>query len=476
MTFPRFQAKWRQPRIPGWRREALRTNLWVVPSALIAVVGILWAVTYQVDRAAYRGEIRLPMWINSGSADAGRQVLFAIAAADITVVGVVFSITIVALTLASQQFGPRMLRNFIRDRGTQYTLGVFVSTFVFAILAIGSITSGGSHGDFVPHLEITVALVLVLADLGVLVYFIHHVATSIQLPQIVASIGKDLGVAIDTQVMLHTLPDEADEGPGHGPSIEELRRRLAIEGATIPAPTSGYLQFISRQRLIAVASRSGAVVRFLYHPGHFVVQGRPLAVVWPASEAAAIAKRLERAHATGSQRTLSQDLLFAIDQLVEIAIRALSPAVNDTFSALTCIDWLGAGVSRVSSQMLPSGVYRDRLGQIRLIEEVVSYPHMVNRAFDKIRQAGRAMPAVAIRQLASLAGIAASTTVPEERGALRRQADMILRASEEAVSEEHDRADIRRRYVDVLDALDQFDDIESPERPAPQGPSFPRRF
>ena len=135
----------------------------------------LFVVTYALDRAAYRGDIAFPSWVNNGSADAARQILIGIAAAVITVVGLVFSITIVALTLASTQFGPRMLRNFIRDRGTQITLGTFVATFVYAVLALGSV-SHGPRGDFVPHLCITVALLLVLADLGVLIYFIHHVA------------------------------------------------------------------------------------------------------------------------------------------------------------------------------------------------------------------------------------------------------------------------------------------------------------
>ena len=182
-----------------WRRESLRTTLWVVPAVEVALAVGLFVVTYALDRAAYRGDIAFPLWVNNGSADAARQILIGIAAAVITVVGLVFSITIVALTLASTQFGPRMLRNFIRDRGTQITLGTFVATFVYAVLALGSV-SHGPRGDFVPHLCVTVALLLVLADLGVLIYFIHHVAGSIQLPQVMAGIARDLTVAVDAEV------------------------------------------------------------------------------------------------------------------------------------------------------------------------------------------------------------------------------------------------------------------------------------
>jgi uncharacterized membrane protein len=140
-----------------WRREALRTNLWFVPAVEVAVAVALFAATYTVDRAAYEGDFALPSWVISGTADAARQVLTALAAAVITVVGIVFSIMIVTLTLASTQFGPRMLRNFIRDRGTQLTLGTFVATFVYAVLTLVSI-GPGPHGDFVPHSSITVTL------------------------------------------------------------------------------------------------------------------------------------------------------------------------------------------------------------------------------------------------------------------------------------------------------------------------------
>src|SRR5690242_4042944 len=170
------------------RRENLRTSLWVVPAVELVGATALFVVTYAIDRAAFDGNLTLPNWVDNGSADAARSILIGIAAAVITVVGLVFSIVIVALTLASTQFGPRMLRNFTRDRGVQVTLGTFVATFLYAILALGSV-SNGSGGDFVPHVSITVALILTLIDLGVLVYFIHHVARSIQLNEVIASIA-----------------------------------------------------------------------------------------------------------------------------------------------------------------------------------------------------------------------------------------------------------------------------------------------
>ncbi len=431
----------------GWRREALRTNLWLVPTIEVIAAAALFAGTYAIDRAAYDGHVTLPSWVISGTADAARQILTALAAAVITVVGVVFSIMIVTLTLASTQFGPRMLRNFIRDRATQITLGTFVGTFVYAILTLVAI-SPGPHGDFVPHLSITVALALLVVDLAVLIYFIHHIAISIQLPQVIASIARDLSSAIDAG---------ADGESGHtqleaGPSVDELLRRMAESPAVVSTARSGYLQFVHHDTLVRIALLTGSVIRLEARPGHFLVTGHPLATVWPPDAAAAVARDLERAHITGPSRTLTQDVAFAVDQLVEIAIRALSPAVNDTFTALTCIDWLGDSLCQVAARWQPARVHRDHHGYVRVITSPVTYSRLVDRAFEKIRQAGRGMPAVQIRQLDSLAKIMAHTRTAEQREVLLAQAAMIQRSSDESVPERSDREDVRRRYDAVLEA------------------------
>jgi uncharacterized membrane protein len=435
-----------QPPLPSaWRREALRTNLWLVPTVEIAVAVVLFAGTYALDRAAYNGSLHFPSWVISGTADAARQVLTTIAAAVITVVTLVFSITIVTLTLASTQFGPRMLRNFIRDRITQLTLGSFVATFVYAILALVCI-GPGSHGEFVPHLSITVTMALVIVDVGVLVVFIDHIAKSIQLPQVIASIARDLSRAIEAEVM----PTSA-ETPKAGPSLSEMLVRLDEDSAVVCAPSSGYLQYVSMSTLIDIATRGHAVIRLLSRPGHFVVEGEPLANVWPASAAPGVARALGGAHATGPHRTLTQDLSFAVDQLVEIAIRALSPAVNDTFTALACIDWLGDGLGKIAARWRPATVHRDVSGRVRVIAVVVNFDRLVERAHDKIRQASRAMPAVMIRQLDALVKVMAYAD-STQRELLLSQARMIMSACEESVPESADRADVRRRYEAVLAA------------------------
>jgi uncharacterized membrane protein len=437
--------------MPAWRRldpesvrEELRTNLWFVPVIEIIVALVLFVITYAVDRAAFNGDFRYPSWALSGSADAARQILTTVAAAIITVVGVVFSIVIVALTLISTQFGPRMLRNFIRDPGTQVTLGTFVGTFVYSVATLGSIGQE-SRGNFVPHISITVTLALMVVDLCVLIYFIHHIATQIQLPQVIASIAGDLARAIETQAGNVAATKAA-------PSAAATLAALGDIGGLVAAPRSGYLQFIHRRTLVRIASDADVVIQMLYRPGHFLVQGYPYATVWPASRAGTVARELARSHVTGPYRTLAQDVSFGLDQLVEIALRALSPAVNDTFTAMTCIDWIGDSLSKMTGNWQPRHVYCDAAGRVRVITTEPTFERLVERSFEKVRQAGRGMPAIMIRQFDALTRIMQRTDTADERAFILRQAAMIDRLATASVEEEADLADVRRAYQAVLDA------------------------
>ncbi len=426
-----------------WRREVLRTNFWLVPSLeVLASVVLFWA-TLQVDRAVYHGTLRLPAWVENGSADTAREILLAVAAAIMTVIGINFSVTIVTLTLASTQFGPRMLRNFIRDRGTQLTLGTFVATAVYCVLVLVSI-GPAEHGVFVPHLSVTVVFLLVLADLAVLIYFLHHIAVQIQLPFVIASIASDLAAYLnvrqpDIRMSTADAQDDTDE-------IAALIDRIDSSGAMIRTPKGGYLQAIRYHKLVRTASAADAVVRLPYRPGNFLVEHREMAAVWPPEAADRVARCLRRAQITGPVRTLAQDPAFGIDQLVEIAIRALSPAVNDTYTALACVDWLGNTLCKLARVWSPALVYRDRTGAIRVICEQVSYENLVQRSFTKIRQASRGMPALLMRQLEALTAIMEQTIDAEQARVLMDQAAMIQRANLESVPEEADQADVERRY------------------------------
>jgi uncharacterized membrane protein len=303
----------------------------------------------------------------------------------------------------------------------------------------------GSHGDFVPHISVTTTLGLTVIDLAVLIYFIHHTSISIQLPQVIASIAGDLAEAIREQ---GSGPDRP--GPENGLSTVELVNRTEASGAVLLAPVSGYVQFIKHQNLVRLATRADAVINLEHRPGHFIVRGHQFATVWPPEAAPLVRQAMSRAHIIGPQRTLTQDASFGFDQLVEIAIRALSPAVNDPFTAMTCIDWLSENLCKIVAGWHPARVHRDAQGYIRVITAEPAYDRLVQRSFEKIRQSSLGMPSIMIRELEALGRIMTETTSDGQRRVLLEQAAMIDRASERSVPEATDRADIRRRYEAIL--------------------------
>src|ERR1700761_5000401 len=437
MRGPYFEA--------DWRREQLRTNLWLVPGLQTIGIVLLFGITYTVDRAAYDGVFKFPSWVLNGSADSARVVLATVAAAIITVVGIVFSITIVALTLASTQFGPRMLRNFVRDPGTQVSLGTFVASFCYAMVALVSV-GGGPHGDFVPHLSITVTFMLTLADVAVLIFFLNHIATMIQLPVVIARIAGTL----NDEIVALDRGSSFGVGTARGPTHEELLTLLADSGAPIRTPRSGYLQVIRHDILLKIAVKADAVVQLPYRPGHFVVAGQVIALVWPPEAAPAVAERLALGHVSGAYRTLPQDISFGFDQLVEIALRALSPAVNDTFTGMTCVDWIGDCLCRISTSWRPHRIRRDAEGNIRVIAFQPDFERLVERTFDTIRQAAVGMPAIMIRQLDALAKIMEQTPDRALQTPLIRQAEAIQQSSLATVPDPSDRDDVTVRYEAVL--------------------------
>jgi uncharacterized membrane protein len=292
--------------------------------------------------------------------------------------------------------------------------------------------------------SITTTLTLVVLCLGVLLYFIHHIAVQIQLPQVIASIAEDVTKAIAAETT------QSARRPERGLSAAELLARMEEEPGVVKASASGYLQYVRHSTLVRIAASNDSVIHLLLRPGHFLVKGRVMAVVWPAEAAPRVARALRGAHLSGPYRSLSQDISFGIDQLVEIAIRALSPAVNDTFTALTCIDWIGDCLRQISLGWRPEQVHRDNQGYIRVITTQTTFDRLVQRAFEKIRQAAAGMPAVMIRQLEALTEILEQAPLPEQSKVLLEQAEMIRTLCLETVPEKGDREDVLRRYDTLI--------------------------
>ncbi|MDQ3169892.1 MAG: DUF2254 domain-containing protein, partial [Acidobacteriota bacterium] len=301
--------------------EALRATYWAVPSMMVVGALALSAGMVQLDRATGAQLLDRLSWVYTGGPEGARAVLSTIAASMITVAGVTFSITIVALALASQQFGPRLLRNFLRDRGNQVVLGTFVSTFVYSLMVLRTVR-GGDDSEFVPNLSVTAAVMLALFSLGVLIYFIHHVSVSIQASQIIANVASDLEEAIDRlfpERVDEDVPSVSHEPPPADPGASESLR----------SHRSGYVQAIDGTRLMKAAAARDLVVRIEAGPGTFVREGSSLLRLWGRGAADDGADAVRAAFVIGADRTGAQDISFFVEQLVELAVRALSPGVND---------------------------------------------------------------------------------------------------------------------------------------------------
>ncbi len=444
--------------------DALWSTFWFLPSVMtVLAIGAAFGMI-ALDGLVEGEAIESLAWIYANRPDGARELLSTVAGSMITVAGVVFSITIVALALAAQQLGPRLLRSFMRDKGNQAVLGTFVATFVYCLLVLRTIHGDGEEG-FVPHLAVAFGVLLAVVSLLVLIFFIHHVSASIQADKVIAVVSRDLESAIHRLFPEHLghEPDGAPLGLGGAESNREadpapdgLPERFAQAAVAVPAGKSGYLQAVDGESLVELATERDLVLRLRRRPGDFVVEGRTLAEVWPGERIdAAIVEEVADAFIVGEQRTLPQDAEFAIDQLVQVAIRALSPSLNDAFTAMTCVDHLGAALSSLAERRLPSPRRRDQTGGVRVVADVTGFAGLVNAAFDQIRQNSRTNAAVTIRLLESLAGVAEHTRNETQRAALLRQARMVAEGAREAIPHEADRADVEERYGSFLRALEE---------------------
>jgi len=390
-------------------------------------------------------------WIYTGGADGARSVLSSVASSMVSVVATAFSITIVALQLASSNFGPRLLRNFMQDTGNQIVLGTFIATFIYCLLVLRTIHGEGEgHSLFVPQLSVTVGTGLAIASIGVLIYFIHHASTIIQASHVITQVSGDLDKALE-----RLFPEKIGEGKANNSrQVGEIPANFDSEASPIKATGEGYLQAIDDDELMKTARQYNLLVRLTTRPGKFIVKGSDLAMVFPQKQVnKSLNKQINDAFILGKERTEYQDVKFPIDQLVEIALRAISPGINDPFTAIRCIDRLSAGLSRLAQRDFPSPYRYDDEQNLRVIVEGVTFEGLVDAAFNQIRQYSKSDVAVTIRLLEAIACIATYTHNSKQREALRRQAEMILNSSREQISPEQDQKDVQEQYHQVIKAL-----------------------
>jgi len=390
-------------------------------------------------------------WIYTGGADGARAVLSSVASSMVSVVATAFSITIVALQLASSNFGPRLLRNFMQDTGNQIVLGTFIATFIYCLFVLRTIHAGGEgYSLFVPQLSVTVGTGLAIVSIGVLIYFIHHASTIIQASHVITQVSGDLDKALE-----RLFPGKIGESQANNSrQLGEIPAKFDSEASPIKATGEGYLQAIDDDELMKICRQYNLLVHLKTRPGKFIVKGSNLAMAFPKKGVTeSLKEQINEAFILGKERTEYQDLKFPIDQLVEIALRAISPGINDPFTAIRCIDRLSAGLSRLAQRDFPSPYRYDDEQNLRVIVEGVTFEGLVDAAFNQIRQYSKSDVAVTIRLLEAIACIATYTRNSKQREALRRQAEMILNSSREQISPEQDQKDVQEQYHQVIKAL-----------------------
>ena len=422
--------------------ENIAASLWLVPTLLaLLAAGLATATLFLDERVPNLGGIKF--WLFGGTASAARDLLSSIAGSLITVIALAFSSTIVAIQQASSQFSPRVIRNFMRDKVNQITFGSYVATFVYALLILRQVRDEQSgFGEFVPALSVTFALVLALTCVGLLIYFIHHTASSLQVATISAAVHHDLRDGIE-ELYPQNLADSLrarDEQPPTAPQVPPTGIARATQ--------AGFLRNIDEDALFDHLPDDMSFARVRQQIGEFIFAGTGLVEVWSVEPFSREAEEgLVAAFTIGPERSLDQDLLFGIRQLVDIALKALSPGINDPTTAENCLGHLGDAVAQLGEREFPDPWRRASQTGAAVFFARPDFPQIVDAAFAQIRRAAAGDVHVTLALIAVLRGIGERLTDMERCDAIRRE----LRAIEDVLADQgfatSDRTQIQQAIV-----------------------------
>lgn len=362
--------------------------------------------------------------------------------------GITFAMTLLALALVSSQYTSRILRNFMRSRVTQVTLGTFAGIFVYCLIVLHTIRTG--NVPFVPSLAVFFAFILAFGGIAVLIFFIHHIASSIQASNIIASVAQETDASIDRLLpkKLGQGPDE-DEGRNHILELQDERTWYPV-----PAAVSGYIQSVDNDALLGLARDRKTVVRMERGIGAFVVQNTALAslaLTYPPDQDMITA--LNEAYSISRHRTIEQDPAFGIRQIVDMAIKALSPGVNDTSTAVMCVDYLTAILARLGCRQFPPS-HRYEGETLRVIVIAPTFEGLLAEAFDQIRGSAAGNVAIMARMLGAIDALASLTVRSHQLRALDEQVQCIAELADRTIESIHDRARIERRLSEVREMLE----------------------
>ncbi|NNF19203.1 MAG: DUF2254 domain-containing protein [Flavobacteriaceae bacterium] len=418
----------------------LVSTFWFIPILIVILaIGMAIGLLYLDNLINYQpGE-----WVQlvfSGSADSARSVLSTISGAMIGVAGTVFSITLVALTLASSQFGPRLLNNFMHDRLNQVVLGAYIATYVYCLLVLNSVSQNDAL-DFIPTISVFAAILATVANIILLIVFIHHIAMSIQADQVIADISTSLSRNMKT-----LFPDKlGDNSEKSSPDLEALKNKYQHKTAIL-AQKGGYLQYVDEQLVSETASELDVLLFLKVRPGAFIVENQNIGEAYAlAPRAPGELDQIHDAFICGESRTTQQDAEFSIHQMVEIAARALSPGINDPFTAIACIDNLCSTLCYLTRVQFPSPYRYDKDNVLRVVADSLTFEGMLNAAFNQLRQFAGGSPSVMIRLMEALQTIHNFAQDKNQRKAVEHHARMVIRAAEKHFDEKNDLQDLMER-------------------------------
>ncbi len=426
----------------------LLSSFWFIPSLIVVGSIILATVLIAADDAVY--DPWLAQWprLFGAGAEGARGMMSTIAGSMMTVVGVTFSMVLMVLAMASSQYTSRILRNFIRSRVTQIVLGIFVGIFTYCLIVLRTIRSG-DEGAFIPSVAVSFGFVLALGGVVALIFFIHHIASSIQASNIIASVAEETIASID-----QLFPEDLGQGPRDDDDDEQSLRSLSSQKwHTVMADKSGYIQSVDSEALIRLAQDSKTIVRMAHGIGEFVVQNTPLAsFALDAPPDQAMIDDLQATFSISRHRTVNLDAAFGIRQVVDMALKALSPGINDTTTAVMCVDYLTTILAQIAPRKIPSA-HRYEEGELRVIAKGPTFESLLAEAFDQIRDNAKNNIAILSRMLNAFETLTSLTVNPHRRHGLGEQVQWLSEMVERSVESAHDRARLNTRLARLRETL-----------------------
>lgn len=427
--------------------KELLATFWFLPVLIIGFAILLSMAMVSLDNSISISQEGWVRFFLVNSSDSARSILSTISGAMIGVAGTVFSVTLVALTLASSQFGPRLIKKFMYVRLNQIVLGSYISTYLYCLLVLNSVSDSNNY-SFIPPISILVAILAAIANIILLIIFIHQIAVSIQADKVVSDISDFIARQVKT-LFPEKMGDELEK--------EELTDSVLGISAypykvSIKCTKSGYIQYIDSEGLIGHVTKHNALLELFNRPGSFIVEGAELGVLYsytPFEDASV--KHLIDQFVIGKIKTAQQDLEFSIHQMVEIAARALSPGVNDPFTAIACIDNLTSTMCYLAEAKFPSKYRFDKDNHLRIVTDALNFEGVLDAAFNQIRQFSKDSPAVIIRLMEALTTIHKFTKKEGHQKAVLKHAEMVLRLGKENLSEKNDLDDLVQRANKVLE-------------------------